>query len=142
MKDKIIEYFKQKNEGKLINKNNFTTALRRLISRLFEDSRQEIEPNSELKLYITRYDLWKKELIENESFEVEIDQICIDDIKIGHSFDLFNILDGDMILNNEINEHINQEKGKIHKYIKCDNIKETDETEEKEEEEIYDKAEE
>ena len=111
-KKKIIDYFNQKNEGKIINKKNFTTALRRLISRSIAGSRQEIDikSDSELKLYINRYDLWSKEIVENDLFEVEVDQICVDEIKIGHCFNLFNILDGDSILNEEINKDKNKEK--------------------------------
>jgi len=107
---KIIDYFNQKDEGKLINKLNFTTALRRLISRSIAGSRQEIDirSDSELKLYINRDDLWNKEIIENILFDAEIDTICIDEIKVGNCFDLFNILDGDSILNNEINKDKNK----------------------------------
>ena len=112
VKKKVIDYFNQKNEGRIINKKNFTTALRRLISRSIAGSRQEIDikSDSELKLYINRDDLWSKEIIENELFDVEIDQICVDEIKIGHSFNLFNILDGDSILSDEINKDKNKEK--------------------------------
>ena len=107
---KTLEYFDKNKEGKIINKKNFTAALRRLISRSIAGSRQEIDikSDSELKLYIYRYDLWGKE-VDDDSFVKELDDICIDEIKIGHCFNLFNILGGDIILNEEINIDKNKE---------------------------------
>ena len=54
--------------------------------------------------------MWSKEIVENDLFDVEMEQICVDEIKIGHCFNLFNILDGDSILNEEINKDKNKEK--------------------------------
>ena len=100
-KDKIVEYFeKNKNENKIINKNNFTTALRRLISRFLISSRQEseIKPDIELNLYIRREELWNKKILENELFMKEILDICNSNIKIGNSYCLYNALEGDEYL--------------------------------------------
>ena len=69
-----------------------------------------MQSNSELKLYIDNGDLWNKE-VENDLFQNELDKICIDEIKVGHCYYLFNLLDGDGILNDEINK-INKDKNK------------------------------
>ena len=112
IKNKTIDYFNKIKEEKIINKKIFTTALRRLISRSIAGSRQEIDikSDSELKLYINRDDLWKKEIIENEQFDMEIDQICVDEIKIGNCFNLYNILEGDSILDEELNRNRNRNR--------------------------------
>ena len=112
-KQKIVEYFNKLTEDKIINKKNFTTALRRLISRNIAGFREEedIRSDSSLKLYITREDLWSKEIFDNESFDMEIYQICTDEIKIEHCFNLYNVLDGDNILDEELNR--NKENKKI-----------------------------
>ena len=110
----IVEYFNKITEDKLINKQKFTTALRRLISRSLAGSRQEIDIKSDgaLKLYICREDLWSKEVMDNILFDGEIDQICKDDILIGHCWNLFNILDGNILLDMEINKNKNNGKEK------------------------------
>jgi hypothetical protein len=88
IKNYINEYFNKLTEDKLINKEKFTNALRRLISRSLAGSRQDIDIKSEaaLKLYMTREDLWSKETMDNILFDGEIDQICKDNITIGHCF--------------------------------------------------------
>ena len=94
----ILDYFEKiKNEEKVINVKNFTTALRRLISRSLAGSRQEadIKLDSALKLYIFRADLWPLGFIDNDAFEMQIFEICRDDILIGNCYDLYNILEGD-----------------------------------------------
>ena len=97
----ILDYFENLSDDKIITKNTFTTALRRLIARSLAGSRQEIDIKSEsiLKLYIEREDLWSKEIINNNLFSEEIDQICQDDILIGNCWKLYNLLDGDSLLN-------------------------------------------
>ena len=105
-KQYILDYFEKNkyDDKKIININNFTTALRRLISRFLLSSRQEAEIKSDLKLshYIGREELWKKEIIDNELFIKEIMDICTDNIKIGNSFNLYEILGGDKILKTEL----------------------------------------
>jgi len=93
----ILEYFSIVNKEKLINKQRFTTSLRRLISRSLAGSRQEIDIKSDsaLKLYMSREDLWSKTIMDDILFYEEIDQICKNDILIGHCYDLYNILEGD-----------------------------------------------
>ena len=94
----IIDYFeKNKKEEKLINTKNFTIALRRLISRSLAGSRQDNDINltSALKLFIIRADLWPNGFIDNEAFEIQIYEICRDDILIGNCFDLYDVLEGD-----------------------------------------------
>ena len=114
----LKEYFvkNKDNKDKIINEKNLTTALRRLISRYIVGSRQEIDikPDSQLKLYIKREDLWQKELMEGnneDKFTNEIFFICIDDITIGNCFDMYNFLEGDNFWNEEIEK--NKGKGMI-----------------------------
>ena len=84
-------------------------ALRKLISRSIAGSRQEIDVKSDaaLKLYIGRGDLWPTQIIENEEFINEIFFICKDEILVGNCLDLYNSLDGDAILNRELNKNEN-----------------------------------
>ena len=94
----ILDYFEKiKNEEKMINIKNFTTALRRLISRSLAGSRQEadIKFDSALKLYIDRNDLWPAGFVDSDAFEMQIFEICRDDIFIGNCFNLYDILEGD-----------------------------------------------
>ena len=95
----IYQYYeKNKTNKKLISKNNLTNAIRKLISRYIVGTRQEtdFQPNSELKLIITKEDLWPKNIIEDDdSFNLEIDEIFKLPILLGQSFELFNLLGGD-----------------------------------------------
>ena len=125
----IIDYFeKNKNNNKLINIINFTTALRKLISRKLTGSRQdiEIEPKIKLKLHINRDELWLSHIKEKEEeFEKEIYDICKDDLTIGNCFDVYESLNGDNILkkemfwddnedeNNDINKRENEKEEEI-----------------------------
>ena len=118
----IIDYFESnKNENKLININNFTAALRKLISRALTGSRQEVEIKAEnkLKLYLEKEELWEKQITKKEEFEKEINDICKDDLIIGYCLDLYDSLGGDNILkkemfwdNNENDEDNIEEEGK------------------------------
>jgi len=107
-KDKqyILDYFEknEKDEKKIITKKNLTTALRRLISRFLISSRQEAEinPDLELRSNIGREEFWNKDISNNENFLKEIFDICKKEIKIRHSYKLYEILDGDKILNKEL----------------------------------------
>jgi len=107
----ITEYFeKNKDQEKLINIKNFTFALRKLISRSIAGSRQDIDIKSdaELKLYIGRGDLWPTHIVIKDEFVNEIFFICKDDMIIGNCLDLYNCLDGDAILNRELNKNDNE----------------------------------
>ena len=126
-KEKIIEYFeKNKNENKIVNKKNFTTALRRLISRFLISSRQEteIKPDLELNIYIRREELWNEKILETELFMREILDICKDNIKIRNCYCLYNILDGDQFLKEELgldnpekdNERNDEDKNEINMF--------------------------
>ena len=115
-KKNIIDYFEEnKNKNKLINTNNFTTALRKLISRALTGSRQEIEINqvNKLKLYLGKEEFWQQQITEKEEFVNEINDICKDDLIIGYCLDLYDSLGGDDILKNEMlwdnNENENDE---------------------------------
>ena len=115
-KEEILNYFERnKDNEKIIDKKNLTTALRRLISRFLVSSRQEVEIKSDLKLslYIKREELWNNDYFENEEFNKEIMDIFKDNIKIGNSFCLYNILDGDKFLKMELGLDIKKEENNI-----------------------------
>ena len=86
-----------------------------MISRSIAGTRQEIDIKSEaeLKLYITREDLWNKDIIKNNnSFYNEIDIICKPGILIGHCWNLYNVLEGDK---EKIDEMFERRKNRIKK---------------------------
>ena len=120
-KKHVLDYFKKnENEKKIINVQAFTFALRRLISRYVAGSRQEIDINGtlELKLHIGKNEFWSKEIGDNDEKDNELYEICHDDIKIGNAWDLYNLLDGDTILNKIIDLNKKKEKEKEQKEVK------------------------
>ena len=48
-----------------------------------------------LNLYIKREDLWNKKILEEKTFEEEIERICKNEILIKHCWCLYNLLEGD-----------------------------------------------
>ena len=113
----VLSYFnKIDDQKKIINIENFTIALRRLISRYLVGSKQEVNIKSDLALilYIQKNEYWSKEIADKDEKDKELDEICIEDIKIGNAFNLYNILGGDSILNKiiEENKKIKIDKGK------------------------------
>ena len=104
-KQYIISYFdKNINENKIINKDNFTSAIRKLISRMVALTRQEmgIQNSVKLKHYIINEDLWNRSIVEKDGFENEIDDIFKFDVTVGQSYKLFIALNGENILNNKL----------------------------------------
>ena len=127
-KNYVFSYFKNiENQKKIINIENFTFALRRLISRYLVGSKQEINIKSELalNLHIKKNEYWSKEIVDNDEKDKELDEICIEDIKIGNAFNLYNILGGVEILNKiiEKNKKIEIKKEKEQNKIKKDDEK-------------------
>ena len=144
----ILDYFEQNknNVNKVINRYNFTTALRQLISRYLISSRQESEFKSDVKLssYIGREELWSKKEIKNDLFIGEIFDICKETIKIGNSYNLYEILEGDKILKLELtdifeeeNKNNNNNKREEDKNIQDSDVNSSDS--DKEEEEVDDR---
>ena len=117
-KKHVLDYFKKtENENKIINIQDFTFALRRLISRYLAGSRQEIDINAllELNLHIGKNEFWRKEIADNDEKDNELYIICHKDIKIGNAWDLYNALDGDTILNKIIDKNKKKENEKEQK---------------------------
>ena len=113
IKKEINEYFdKNINEKKIINKDNFTSALRKLISRSISGTRQEMEikTDAELKYYIIREDLWNKTTLEPDGFENEIDEIFKSQILVGQAMELYKFLDGNSILYDKLYKNKSKEK--------------------------------
>jgi hypothetical protein len=112
-KNDFISYFeKNSKEEKAINKENFTSALRKLICRSISGSRQEIEIKPDVKLlyYITREDLWNKNVMEKEEFDNEIYEIVKDEILVSQAVNLYNVLEGDNILQDKLFKNKEKEK--------------------------------
>ena len=94
----ILNYFDTiKDEKKIITKINFVSALRKLISRFIAGTRLDIDIKEDavLNLYIKREDLWNKKILEEKTFEEEIERICKNEILIKHCWCLYNLLEGD-----------------------------------------------
>ena len=129
-KKHVIDYFKKnENQNKIINIQEFTFALRRLISRFLAGSRQEIDikPDLDLILYIDKNEFWSKEIADNDEKYNELMKICHKDIKISNAWDLYNALDGDIILN----KYIEKSKKKENENNDDDNMKKEDKKENK-----------
>jgi len=110
-KQYILNYFNSINQTKKINKKNFTSALRKLISRSIAGSRQDIDMKYDLKLkmYIKREDLWNFNLVNNKSFHDEIDAIFKYEILVGHCWKLYNLLEGE---NNTLEEMLQRQRNR------------------------------
>ena len=110
----IIEYFdNNKNKKKLINKQNFTEALRKLMSRYLIGTKQDSDFNEKnsLSLYINKYEFWEKEITENEAFETELKEVCPENILISNCKKLFNILEGDIYVNKAMGKCLEKNAG-------------------------------
>ena len=103
---KIITHFDnvEHNQGKIIKKIIFCTALRRFISRYLTGKRgeNEINENNTLLNEIVRPELWKPFFTESDSFDTEIAEIMSvmtdeydGSLKVGQTFELYNLLGGD-----------------------------------------------
>jgi len=142
IKKYVTEYFEKIINGeKIINRKNFTTALRRLMFRymLCIGKDNYIRPDYQLKMYKIRNDLWNEEIREYDLFEKEINDICLDKIKICYIYNLYNILDGNKILFNEINKiRFKKEKDQN----RCENEYESEEKEQNSCENEYESEEE
>ena len=106
-KIKILNDFKNNNR-KIINKNNFTSALRKFISRYLSGARQEIDIKSDtdLFLYLIKSDLWNVKIDDEDNLIDDMYSLKTVEIIVGQTYDLYNILEGDKILNENINEKI------------------------------------
>ena len=129
IKNHILNYFNENKDKKVIDKRNFAIALRKLISRSISGLRQDIDIDSNNKLmsYISRKDLWDKDIINSEEFEKEINEILSIEIKIGQCFNLYNLIGEDEILKEERNTIIENQNNKD--FDDNDNIDEEEEEE-------------
>ena len=96
---------KNETEKKLIVKQNFTDALRKLISRYLLGTKQDVDINENLSMnsIINNGEFWKKEIIKDkDSFDLEIKNICPNEIKILNSKKLYDYLEGDNYIFKEI----------------------------------------
>ncbi len=139
----INEYFdkNKKAENKIINKENLTSAIRKLISRTISGTRQEMEikPDAKLKYYIIKEDLWNNNITEKDGFDNEIDEIFENEILVGQCLDLYNVLDGDNILQDKLYKNKDKNKNDLDVKEKRKKGKGKEKEKEKEEKEENDK---
>ena len=111
-KNNIIEYFEKNDKNKLINKKDFINALRKLMSRYLIGNRQDADFNesNSLNLYINKYEFWKKEIKDNDNFELEINEVCPEKIKLSNCRKLYDILEGDKYVKEENKNQIGVNK--------------------------------
>ena len=122
-KKHILDYFeKNKNPENLINKKNATVALRKLLSRFIAGRREEVDikPNAILNNYMKLEYLWDNNLINNIKFEDEISKLFKDDILIENAFTIFNLLEGENLLNEEIKKEKKEKELKKEQEIKVE----------------------
>ena len=96
---KIYRYLipNKKGKKKIIDKNILIIALKKLISRYIVGTRQDIDinPESELKFNITKEEFWPQNFIDNDSFDIEIEEIFKHKIITGQSFNFYTLLNID-----------------------------------------------
>ena len=111
---------------KLIDLNSLTNAIRKLISRNIVGTRQDVDirPEADLKLFITKSELWPKRVMEDDTFPDKIDFIFKSPISVGQSLQLYDLLNGDEL-------HFKKEEKKIEQ-IKIEKEEEKEKEKEKE----------
>jgi hypothetical protein len=114
IKKVIFNYFNTISlEKKIITRINLSEALRKLISRSIAGTRQEtdIKSDLELKLYISREDLWSQEILNDNLFVEEIDKIFGKEILVGHCYCMYKLIkNNDINLDGIFKEEKNEEK--------------------------------
>jgi len=115
----------ENDKDKLIDLNSLTNAIRKLISRNIVGTRQDVDirPEADLKLFITKSELWPKIVMEDDRFLDKIDFIFKAPISVGQSLQLYDLLNGDAM-------HFKKEKKKIEQ-IEIEKEKEKEENKNK-----------
>ena len=96
-KEKILKLFDRK-KLKIITKMNLASACRKLISRYLVSTREDIDYNEKNKLilYLDREEMWTGELWKNEEIiKKDLEILSKEEIILGESYELYNILGGD-----------------------------------------------
>ena len=94
---KILKSF-EGNNLKNIKKIYLASACRKFISRYLVGKREDTDynENNKLYLYLNREDIWPIELWKNEEIiEQYLEIIKREDISVGQSYELYNLLGGD-----------------------------------------------
>ena len=99
--DKINEFFKDydKDNDKLIKKEYLAAALRRFIFRYLSGKRSDVDISETQGLIaqLTRNDLWKLNLTDDqERFNSELYQLSFD-LKVNQAYEYYNLLGGDKL---------------------------------------------
>ena len=112
-KQRILDYFEkiENDETKIINEDIFIKGLRIFISRYLVNSklRTEIKPQSNLGFFLERSELWEEEIYEKDLFLEELYDICYNDTKIENIYCLYNLLNEDIFLNEELRLNYEEE---------------------------------
>ena len=99
-KEKIFKYFED-NPNCILNKLQISTAIRRFISRSLVGKREDFEVDSGHELFDIlkiKEDCWRREIINTNLFEIEIEKLKELQIKVSEVLNLYDILGGDSIL--------------------------------------------
>ena len=96
VEQKILKLFDDK-IFKIMTKHNLATACRIFISRYLTGSRNDndFDEFKDLSEQLTRYELWPKEVLDNEE-ELNNDLYYLKELKIiiGQCFELYNLIEG------------------------------------------------
>jgi len=96
-KEKILKLFDGK-QLKIITKKNLSSACRKLISRYLVSTRDDTDysENNKLTLYLDREEMWSAELWKNEEIiKQDLEVLSKEELILGQSYELYNILGGD-----------------------------------------------
>ena len=98
IQNQIINYVSNQKNGIILISKNFSEAIRKLISRYLAGKRSENEINEdqELKLYITKEDLWENDPSKDEELQKSLEEFFGHfPIKISQSLALYDLLNYD-----------------------------------------------
>jgi hypothetical protein len=118
--EKINKLFDER-KIKIITKTSLATACRKLISRYLVSTRDDTDfsENNKLDLYLKREELWNLETWKNleDKITQELDILGKEELTLGQSYELYNLLGGDekialegIQLKNEEDKQDNDEK--------------------------------
>ena len=132
IKNKINNFFSNKENKKIITKIKLSTAIRRYVSRYLSGKRGDIEINEKnnLMYYLSKQELWDEYgFVDNEEFEEELTMIFEYNesnsmICVGQATKLYEYLGGDNSLLNEYFGKLEENKPKIEENDKNEIIEE------------------
>ena len=106
-KNNIEKYF-EKNQNAVLNKLEISSAVRKFISRNLAGTREDLNVDRNQELFFIlqcKEDCWNAQIINNASFEEEIEQLKKLNIKVAEILNLYEKLGGDKVLLGENNKN-------------------------------------